>query len=76
VSNRGLKSSKTYIKGSQWLRRLRHGAAAAGIAGSVSAGGMEVSVVCCICDGSIARLEESYRVCACMCVIECSQVQQ
>jgi len=35
-----------------------------------------VSVVCCICDGPIARPEESYRVCACMCVIECSQVQQ
>ena len=34
-----------------------------------------VSVVCCICDGPIARPEESYRVCACMCVIECSQVQ-
>ena len=32
-----------HIKGSQWLRGLRHGAAAAGIAVSIYAGGMEVS---------------------------------
>jgi len=32
-------------------------------------------VLCCVvsalCDGSIARSEESYRVCVCMCLIVC-----
>ena len=43
---------------------------------------MSVSCECCVlsgrglCVGLITRPEESYRVCVCMCVIECHQVQQ
>jgi hypothetical protein len=47
----------------------------AGIAGSNSAGGMEVCILSLggLCDGLIPRPEESYRVY--VCVTECDQVQ-
>jgi hypothetical protein len=48
----------------------------AGIAGSNTAGGMGVCLLCCIirslCNSRITRPGESYRVCVCVCVCEWS----
>jgi hypothetical protein len=69
-----------------WSKAWVCGRLLAGIAGSNSAGSMDVSCECCVlsctglCHGLITRSEESYRLCVCVCVCVCvteyDQVQQ
>jgi hypothetical protein len=75
-----------FIMISQWSRGLSFGSAAAHLQGlrfRIPLGPwVSISCECCVlscrglCDGSITRPEEFYRVwCVCVCVIVCDQMQ-